>query len=296
MTSSRLPPNPYDPAPFPRSDANQIRAHAELILGSGPGCIELRVVGDKSCSEFRYRQTESGLYDDVDALVKDAIANHGKRAVYIGLNPRKVELLHAQPANTLKTGEAGKNEDVAEHRFLPIDIDTIRNVRKVAANEAELLRARPVFDAILADLESRGIKPICGFSGNGRHLVIRTIPYPVGPGISDKRGKISLLLNYFHRKFSTGTAEVDTGVFDPARVWKLYGTSAIKGANTVERPWRTAYFDIPTSSAANYDVLDIYGDEIEEQRRIEVRPCAQIGTRGTSRPYIDLVELFRRGK
>ena len=42
-------------------------------------------------------------------------------------------------------------------------------------------------------------------------------------------------------RFSDEKVSVDTGVYNAARIWKLYGTIACKGDNTPERPHRLAY-------------------------------------------------------
>jgi hypothetical protein len=41
---------------------------------------------------------------------------------------------------------------------------------------------------------------------------------------------------------SDDQVSVDTGVYNAARIWKLYGTIACKGDNTPERPHRPARF------------------------------------------------------
>ena len=42
------------------------------------------------------------------------------------------------------------------------------------------------------------------------------------------------------QRFTDAAVKVDDAVFNPARIWKLYGTTAAKGDNVPDRPWRMA--------------------------------------------------------
>ena len=80
-------------------------------------------------------------------------------------------------------------------------------------------------------------EPIVGFSGNGVHLL-----YSVGLAMNEENKKLVkdclAVLSLF---FSDDEVSIDTANFNPARVCKLYGTLAQKGANTQERPHRMSY-------------------------------------------------------
>jgi hypothetical protein len=291
----------YSQAPIPNLDEQQIRAVANLVRAEN-ACLELRAIGQKAGGDFKARQSLVGFYDDVDALVRDAKRHHGSKAIYIGLNPRQIELLHAQPANALTVGEeGGKNADVLYRQWFPIDIDTARPNRRVAATEAEIEAAKPVSDAIQAELARRGIHPILGKSGNGHHLLVQTIRYTTDKTRDGKDGDFALLLRWLHRKFSNEHAEVDTGVFDPARIWKLYGTASIKGGNTVERPWRTAEATPPSPSPEPANILAIFQAEIQEQRELEAKVKGAGSGEGRERfkdvtgnlSTLDIVALFK---
>jgi hypothetical protein len=268
--------------PCPRPDKGQIQDFAELLLSSGKGCLELRCIGNKSSKRWELKQTEVGFYNDVNALVKDALANHGKRNVYISLNLRQEELLHAAPPNSLNPGEGGKIADVLQRNWLPLDIDTKRPNKRIAATQEELKQTLLLQDFIIDFLSSRGIEAIKGMSGNGGHLLILPTSYPVEE--HHKRGasqndKLAVLLRWFAHKFNNEHAEVDTAVFDAPRIWKMYGTTAIKGGNTQERPWRTATFEAPHSLPSPVDVLSLFSQEIEEQEQREEQEKPQRRTK-----------------
>jgi hypothetical protein len=83
-------------------------------------------------------------------------------------------------------------------------------------------------------------------SGNGGHLLFRLPDLPV----NDKnRAFIKKTLEMLAARFNTDRVHVDTTCFNPARIWKLYGTTARKGDLVPEgpgreaRPHRTAYIE-----------------------------------------------------
>jgi putative DNA primase/helicase len=74
-------------------------------------------------------------------------------------------------------------------------------------------------------------------SGNGGHLLFR-LDLPVDDG-----GLVERCLKALAARFDDEQVRVDTGVFNPARIWKLYGTLAGKGdaeAAKIGRPHRMA--------------------------------------------------------
>jgi len=83
-------------------------------------------------------------------------------------------------------------------------------------------------------------------SGNGGHLLFRLSDLPVN---DNSKSFIKNTLEGMANRFDTDSIKVDTTVFNPARIWKLYGTTARKGdavpagRNREARPYRTAYID-----------------------------------------------------
>ena len=75
-------------------------------------------------------------------------------------------------------------------------------------------------------------EPIVADSGNGYHLLFKV-------HIStDDRQVVADFLSVLDMWFSTDEAKIDTAVYNPSRITKLYGTIAAKGAHTPERPHR----------------------------------------------------------
>ena len=90
------------------------------------------------------------------------------------------------------------------------------------------------------------LSPIKAVSGNGGHLLFRLPDMPV----SDKTKLfIKNTLTGISSRFGNGTIVIDTTVHNPARIWKLYGTTARKGDEVPagpkreSRPHRMSYID-----------------------------------------------------
>jgi hypothetical protein len=76
--------------------------------------------------------------------------------------------------------------------------------------------------------------PIVGNSGNGAHCLYR-VELPTSDGDLVKR-----CLQGLARRFDDDLVKIDQAVFNPARIWKLYGTVSRKGDRVPERPHRLA--------------------------------------------------------
>ena len=71
-------------------------------------------------------------------------------------------------------------------------------------------------------------------SGNGGHA-----DYAIDlPNDVESRDLVKRVLEALDLRFSDSVVQVDLTTFNSARIWKLYGTPAIKGDNTFERPHR----------------------------------------------------------
>ena len=88
---------------------------------------------------------------------------------------------------------------------------------------------------IVAYLTANGWPPpIVADSGNGGHAMYR-IELPTDDG-----GLVQRCLKALAGRFDDAVVKVDTVVYNPARIWKLYGTRACKGDDVDGRPWRLA--------------------------------------------------------
>lgn len=213
-------------------------AHLKRWYNDGD-VIELRTlhVTDKN---GRWPKTWSGYYDydHFDKLAEDAVRlTRRATGTYITMNPVNPALL-ARRQNRCK--ELGKGEpttsdtDIVRLRRLPIDTDPDRP-SGISANDEELQAAIERVTTIRDMLRKRGWPdPEMAMSGNGGHLNYK-IDLP--PEDSPMIGKVLQVLAMY---FDNDLVKVDKTVFNPARIWKLYGTLARKGDNTTDRPHRYA--------------------------------------------------------
>jgi hypothetical protein len=199
--------------------------------------VELRLLKVQRCGQ-RFPCTLSGYFNDHNKLAAQAAKLSAvAQGAYITLNPVNTDLL-ARSANRVRL--AGRDfplttdADVTARRWLPIDLDPVRP-RGVSSTEEEhefaLERARQIRDALRAEGWPR---PILADSGNGAHLLYKIDLH------SDDGEVVKKCLEALALRFDDDRIKVDRTVFNPARIWKLYGTLSRKGDSLPDRPHRLA--------------------------------------------------------
>ena len=184
-----------------------------------------------------------GYFDNAEDFGKAAAGLEAAKApgVYFTLNPVIPDLL-ARSANRLQAAKAKSastsDKGIVCVRWLPIDLDPVRPAG-ISSTDAELKAAEGVANKIYKWMDTLGwAKPVVAVSGNGVHLVYRL------PDIADLdagAGNVRNALRALEEKFGTKKVNVDGTVFNPARIWKLYGTTARKGDHTESRPHRVSF-------------------------------------------------------
>jgi len=216
-----------------------------------PGEItEVRVLDFKGrISNENVRGTLIGFFDNHNAFC-DAVRgidgqSHG--GVYFTLQVIDPRLL-ARAFNRMKPAIAGTSDsNVLFYRWLPVDIDPERPAN-ISSSDLELQEALRVRDAVANWLSEnfQFSRPIKAMSGNGAHLLYRLPDLPVN---QTNRTFIKNTLERIAHDFDSATVKIDTTVFNPARIWKLYGTTARKGdelpasEHRAARPHRMAYIE-----------------------------------------------------
>ncbi len=182
-----------------------------------------------------------GYFDDhikfcqwVRAAEKD-LAHAGIFFTLQVIDPR----LSARSFNRMKPSTiAVSDKDTLKYRWLPIDLDPTKP-SGISATDAELQDALFLRDLVADYVVSElGFSPpIRANSGNGGHLLFRLPDIPV---TDDNKKMIRDILNGLARRFNTDRVTIDTSVFNPARLWKCYGTTAGKGDPVPAGPYREA--------------------------------------------------------
>ncbi len=204
-----------------------------LIVGPGQ-VTELRAL--EASLDGKWPATYSGYFDDADKLADAVGTIRTAKGIYFTPNPVDPDLI-ARAANRIRKtpkGESTQDTNIVSRKWLLVDVDSQR-ASGISASQAELdaavQRARDVFSWLRGE---GWPDPICAQSGNGAHLMYR-IDLP-----AEDDGVVQNCLVDLAARFDDDAVKVDTSVFNPSRIWKLYGTWACKGDSTEERPHRIA--------------------------------------------------------
>lgn len=191
--------------------------------------VEVRILGKK---------TFSGYYKDVNKLISDIerFDNDPDFQIYYTLNYIN-DACYGRPQNeklVMSPKSTTTDNDIIGRKFVLIDLDPKRATSVNSSNE-ELRFARNKAGDIYRFLLANGFnEPIVCCSGNGYHINI-----PCRIGVSEETDNLlKRFLLALSMLFSDERVEVDEKVFNRARISKLYGTTAKKGANITERPYR----------------------------------------------------------
>jgi len=224
-------------SPLPRlSPQDLIRTLRETItLLHRPGDVmEVRILHTR-------QGTVSGYFDDVERLCSEVVQWDGQKNIYVTLNPVSRDLL-ARAYNRLKPRAkvTTSDEEILSRRWFPFDTDPVRP-RGISATEIELTEALRCRDGAVAFLCGEGgfPKPALAMSGNGGHA-LWAVELPSSPEITELYQRA---LGALAARFQDTTVIVDTGIFNAARIWKLYGTIACKGDAMHDRPHRQAVIE-----------------------------------------------------
>lgn len=205
----------------------------------------------------------------------------GEANVYFTMQAVNRDLL-ARRANRIalaRSGQSTGDEDIIAYTLFAVDIDP-RRIAGISATAEEKRAARHVKERVKAWFVERGIQCIEADSGNGYHLLVPTVRYD---DISGAAEKAKVLLTRLAARFDTPEVSVDTTVFNPSRILKLYGTKAVKGDHTENRPHRWAGIDL-SQVPADIDLFGVLADEIETSQAKADRPHSSDpgGTSGQS--------------
>lgn len=197
-----------------------------LLLHDPEDIIEIRSIDPKP--------TISGLFKANSDNIEKQLARYKGRTFYQTMNcidpgcysRAQREVLMPNPRETTA------DRDIIGYNWILIDADPVRP-SGVSATDNEKELARKTARAVYLHLKKLGFsEPIAADSGNGFHLL-----YRIKAEIASK-DTIAQFLKVLDLWFSSEAVQIDTAVYNPARITKLYGTIARKGANSPERPHR----------------------------------------------------------
>ena len=213
-------------------DENEIRKAITIMKPEGE-LFEIRIIASGG--------NASGYFTSADTLLNclRSIQLGAGANVYITLNGIKDECYSRQQRDQLvrNAKPTTTDSDIFCYDWLMVDIDPQR-AAGTSASDAQIQAAKAKGNEVYQFMRKNGFEePIVAFSGNGVHLL-----YRIGLKMDDENKKlVKNCLTVLDLFFSDDKVKIDTANFNPARICKLYGTKAQKGADTPERPHRMSF-------------------------------------------------------
>lgn len=178
----------------------------------------------------------SGYFRDADTLIKalDRIDARNKN-IYITLNYVKDELYSRMQHDTfLQVNQTTSDTEIIGYEWLFIDLDPVRPAG-ISSSEEELTAAKQLASKIYLYMKELGFsEPVKALSGNGCHLLYKIRLW----NTEENKALVEQCLKALAEIFDNDQVKVDTANYNPARICKLHGTLAQKGASTADRPHR----------------------------------------------------------
>ena len=203
------------------------------ILKPDGQLFEVRILKGKA--------TISGYFTDVDVLEK-ALKKVDLRGANVFYTLNMIDescYSREQKDKFVQCKTTTSDGDITRYQWLLIDLDPVRK-SGISSTKEELLAACERGNRIKRYLQEHGWpNPVKACSGNGYHLL-----YAVNLTNTKEHAQlIESVLKTLALIFNDEKVEVDTSVFNPSRISKLYGTRAQKGSSTKDRPHRMSQID-----------------------------------------------------
>ena len=220
--------------------------------------------------KFKDKSLWSGYFNDIDVLIKEMNKlPKGDCNMYISLNALKDALMSRSQSNKFskKTDATTSDKDIEGYEWLLVDIDPQRPADTPSSDE-ELKNAKVIANDVYKFLDELGFeKPIFALSGNGCHLLYRIAL----ANTTDNKNLLKKCLDTLDMFFSNDEIKIDTSVFNPARICKLYGSVAMKGTPYKTRVHRKSeilgdYHEVKVMDKAYLTKLTALYPEQEESK------------------------------
>ena len=199
------------------------------ILKTENQLVEIRIIDDKNG-----KKTYSGYYKDIDKLIQD-IKPHNDKNIYFVLNSINEACYSREQRETLiPTTVTTSDGDIVNRDWILLDFDP-RRPSKVSSSDSEKAQSAKLVKKVYKFLKDIGFYTIIGAdSGNGQHLLLKVDL----KNTAENTELVKSFINTINVLFSDEQTDIDTSVYNAARICKLYGTISRKGRNTAERPHR----------------------------------------------------------
>ena len=249
-------------------DIEQIKRSIELIKPNGE-LYEIRILQGTG----KKKKIISGYFKGTKNLEQAFKTVNLKNAnVFYSLNQIDASCYaREQHEKFVMLDDTTSDRDIVAYSWLLVDIDPNRRSGISSTNE-ELKGAQMTAQRVRRYMINVGFAdPIVALSGNGVHLL-----FAINLACNDENENlVKNCLGALAVLFNDEVVSIDTSVFNPARISKLYGTMARKGADTEERPHRMSRVVlIPDEiKTTNKDILELLASEMPKEPE---RPAQKI--------------------
>lgn len=237
--------------------------------------VEVRVLG-----KFAY----SGYYKNIGKLIEDIkpYEDMPDEQIYFTLNDIDDGCYgRAQCEKIVKSPKTTTNDNnIVRRKWVLIDYDPVR-VTGTNATDDEFELAHKKAQQVFIYLRKCGFcDPVICKSGNGWHTVYRVDM----PNTDEVRDLLSQFLQSISLMFTDEKVDIDESVFNAARICKLYGTTAKKGANLPERPWRMSEI-VYVPDEIKVNDISLFRKIAELLPKEEPKPTIQYKGVGSNEPF-----------
>lgn len=219
--------------------------------------FEIRIIG-----KGNRKRVISGYFTDADTLIRqfDTIDPRGVNT-YITINKVNDACYSREQHDCFRqTDSTTHDHEIDSYEWFFIDLDPKR-LAEISSTDAELKAAELLADKVYNYMKSLGFhEPVRAMSGNGHHLL-----YKISLQNTDEnKALIERCLYNLSAMFDNEQVKIDIINHNQARICKLYGTLAQKGASTNERPHRMSRLtSIPDKIKNNgVELLNILAEEL----------------------------------
>lgn len=249
-------------------NVDTIKKWWDVFVGA-EGFTEVRILG-----KFTY----SGYFKSLDNLL-EAIQPYTEiddEQIYFVLNDIDPSCYgRKQCEKFVKNAKITTNDsDIVHRRWVLCDFDPVRRSGTNSTDE-QLVFAHQKAQAVFRFLRDRGFsEPVICKSGNGYHCLYRID----APATDEVTEIIKGFFKYMGSIFTDDKVDFDEKNFNAARISKLYGTMAKKGANIDGMPWRMSDIvyvpaDIKVTPIEKFkELADMLPKEEPKQATVARRP------------------------
>lgn len=194
--------------------------------------FEIRILKEGS----RRKQISSGYFKDPDKFFEKLDTFDLRQTnIYFSLGYLNEALYSRSQRDTLRqVSQTTSDNEVDGYQWFFVDLDPVRPTG-ISSSDSELKKAEQKATTVRQYLEDIGFEePIVALSGNGYHLLYKISMENTPENVATIEGCLKTL----SEMFDDDDVKIDTTNYNPARICKLHGTLAQKGADSPERPHR----------------------------------------------------------